>query len=332
MPPELEKELSLFRDRFMTLEREIAKVMVGQEALVNNTLTAIVAGGHVLLEGVPGLGKTLLVKTIADSLDLRFGRVQFTPDVMPADLIGTKVFVDEGAGRSHFDFMRGPIFNNLLLGDEINRASPKTQSALLEAMQERAVTVAGETHELEQPFFVLATQNPLEQEGTYPLPEAQLDRFLFKLEVPYPTFEEFDNILQRTTGETKDAASPVFNGHELARMTALARCIPVPSLVRRRVVELVMATHPETEYATEEIRRRVRFGASPRAGQACLLAAKIRAILKGRVHVATEDVLAYAIPILNHRVLLNFEAQADGWNTTRLLRNLIEQKSTQWDV
>ncbi|MCH8473630.1 MAG: MoxR family ATPase [Opitutales bacterium] len=330
LPPEIENELETFRQRFLHLEAEVAKIMVGQEDIVRNTLTAILAGGHVLLEGVPGLGKTLLVKTISEALDLNFGRVQFTPDVMPADLIGTKMFVDEGPGKSRFEFSRGPLFTNLLLGDEINRASPKTQSALLEAMQERAVTVGGETHILEAPFFVLATQNPLEQEGTYPLPEAQLDRFLFKLEVPYPSFDEFDNILERTTGEAATTLTPVFDGHELTRMSRLARKIPVPPTVRRRVVELIMATHPETEFATDEVKKWVRFGASPRAGQACLLAAKIRAIREGRVYVATEDILAYAVPILNHRVLLNFEAQADGVSTTHILKNLINTKKDQW--
>ncbi len=329
--PPLESALEDFRNKFSTLRDEVGKVIVGQQEIVDATLTAILTGGHVLLEGVPGLGKTLLIKTIAQALDLKFSRVQFTPDVMPADLVGTKVFIEEGPGNARFEFSRGPLFTNLLLGDEINRASPKTQSALLEAMQERSVTVTGDTHLLDTPFFVLATQNPLEHEGTYPLPEAQLDRFLFKLNVAYPTMEEFENILARTTGTAETNLDPVFDGKQIDAMTRLALQVPVPDTVRRRAAELVMTTHPETEYATPEIRRCVRFGASPRAGQACLRAGKVRAILRGRSYVATEDVLAYAVPILNHRILLNFEAQADGVTTTDLLDELVREKSREWN-
>jgi MoxR-like ATPase len=328
--PEKEQQVEEFRRRFEELRSEIGKVIVGQQEIVDYTLMAMVAGGHVLLEGVPGLGKTLLVKTIAEAMRLRFGRVQFTPDLMPADLIGTKMFIDEGPGKARFEFSRGPIFCNLLLGDEINRATPRTQSALLEAMQERSVTVSGETYSLAPPFFVLATQNPLEQEGTYPLPEAQLDRFFFKLNVGYPTFEEFENILARTTGAASADVGKVFSGEELLAMGRLAREVPVPAIVQKRTVELVMATHPETSRAAGLIRKYARYGASPRAGQTCLFAAKIHAILRGRYHVASEDILHVARAVLNHRVLLNFEAQADGISIDEILSELIERKKTEW--
>ena len=328
--PPVEEAAARFREQFAQLKTEIQKVIVGQDEIIEHTLMAMIAGGHVLLEGVPGLGKTMLVRSIAGALSLKFQRIQFTPDLMPADLIGTKVMIDDGHGRPQFEFSAGPVFCNLLLGDEINRATPKTQSALLEAMQEGNVTVGGETRRLEPPFFVLATQNPLEMEGTYPLPEAQLDRFFFKLKVPYPSESQFETILDRTTDRALAAAEPVFGREELLSMGALAREVPVAPTLRSRVVQLIMATHPETAHASEEVKRYVRYGASPRAGQACILAAKIHALLQGRYHVSSEDVLASALPVLRHRVMLSFEAQADGLDADELLNRVMEGRRTAW--
>jgi MoxR-like ATPase len=330
-PDELQARLQEFRSRFEQLKAEVQKAVIGQEDIIEKTVIAMIAGGHVLLEGVPGLGKTLLVRSLAGALHLSFQRVQFTPDLMPADLIGTKILVDDGHGHSRFEFAPGPVFCNLLLGDEINRATPKTQSALLEAMQEQSVTVGGETRQLKKPFFVLATQNPLEMEGTYPLPEAQLDRFFFKITVNYPSAEDFERILDVTTSRDLPTVQPVFDGARLVEMGALARDVPVAPTIRQRVVRLIMATHPETEHAIDAVRRYVRYGASPRAGQACLLAAKIRAILQGRFHVAGEDILAVALPVLRHRVMLSFEAQADGVSADALLNQIFEAEKKTWN-
>jgi MoxR-like ATPase len=331
-PPsdELKARLADFRERFEKLKSEVQKAVIGQEEIIEKTLIAIVAGGHVLLEGVPGLGKTLLVRSLASAMRLTFQRIQFTPDLMPADLIGTKILQDDGHGHSRFEFSPGPIFCNLLLGDEINRATPKTQSALLEAMQEQSVTVGGETRHLKKPFFVLATQNPLEMEGTYPLPEAQLDRFFFKLQVNYPSAEAFDRILDITTARSLPEVQTVFDGDSLIGMGELARDVPVAPTVRQRVVKLVMATHPETPHALEAVKRYVRYGASPRAGQACLLAGKIRAILQGRFHVAGEDILAVALPVLRHRMMMSFEAQADGITADALLEQVFAEEKKSW--
>ena len=309
---EMNQQLDEFRAGFERLRIEVAKVIVGQDDIVVGTLTALIAGGHVLLEGVPGLGKTLLVRTLADALTLKFQRIQFTPDLMPADLIGTNVVLETPEGGRRFEFQQGPIFANLVLADEINRATPKTQSALLEAMQEKSVTVAGKTFILDKPFFVLATQNPLEMEGTYPLPEAQLDRFFFKLLVRFPSANEIERILDRTTEAVEPRANPVFDGETILEMGRLARQIPIAGELRRYGVNLVLATHPDHELATEMTKRYVRYGSSPRGAQAIILAAKIRAILDHRYHVSRDDIRAVAPAALRHRLILNFEGQAEN--------------------
>ncbi len=332
MNPENPADAAEFRANFEKLSGEIRNVMVGQDGVLESVLVAVVAGGHVLLEGVPGLGKTVLVRSLASALDLKFQRIQFTPDLMPADLLGTNILVDEAGAHPRFEFAPGPVFCNILLGDEINRATPKTQSALLEAMQEHAVTIAGRTRPLARPFFVLATQNPLEMEGTYPLPEAQIDRFFFKLRVPYPARDAFEEILKRTTGSDTAAIRPVFDGAQLGAMSAFARAVPVPDTMRAHAAELVMATHPETPGAPADIRRFVRYGASPRAGQALILAGKVRALLDGRFHVADEDLLAHCLPALRHRILLNFEAQAEGIEPDSLLESVAASMRRAWGV
>jgi MoxR-like ATPase len=312
LPHEVKDQLNRFRADFEALRQEIAKVIVGHEPIVEGTLTALIAGGHVLLEGVPGLGKTLLVRTLADALRLKFQRIQFTPDLMPADLIGTNVVVETPEGQRKFEFQHGPVFANVLLADEINRATPKTQSALLEAMQEHAVTVAGRTYRLPQPFFVLATQNPLEMEGTYPLPEAQLDRFFFKLLVRFPSGSEIETILDRTTEATEAQAQAVLAGERVLEMARLVRQVPVAAAVRKYGIALVLATHPGHELAPAATRKYVRYGSSPRGAQALILAAKIRAILDSRYHVAADDLRAVAHAALRHRLILNFEGQAEN--------------------
>ncbi|MBD3672332.1 MAG: MoxR family ATPase [Planctomycetaceae bacterium] len=322
---ELEQQLQNFRDDFSKLREEIGKVIVGQTEIVDDTILALIAGGHVLLEGVPGLGKTLTVRTLADALHLPFRRIQFTPDLMPADLIGTNIVVERPDGHKEFQFQKGPIFANILLADEINRATPKTQSALLEAMQEHSVTVAGETHRLQKPFLVMATQNPLEMEGTYPLPEAQLDRFFCKLIVDFPNAGELETILERTTETTEVSAEPVLSGERILQMSQLARSIPIADDVRRYAVSLILATHPENELAVESTRQYVRFGASPRGLQAMILGAKIRAILDSRYHVARDDLRETATSVLRHRMILNFEGQAEGILTDDVIQKIIQE-------
>jgi MoxR-like ATPase len=320
---EVREELDRFRADFELLRKEVGKVIVGLSDIVDETLTALIAGGHVLLEGVPGLGKTLLVRTLADALSLKFQRIQFTPDLMPADLIGTNVMLESPEGGRRFEFQRGPIFANLVLADEINRATPKTQSALLEAMQEKSVTVAGSTHILAPPFFVLATQNPLEMEGTYPLPEAQLDRFFFKLLVKFPTANEMETILDRTTEAVEPRAQPVFDGGRIIELSRLARRIPIALDLKRYGVALVLASHPEHPLASEKARRFVRYGSSPRGAQAIILAAKIRAILDHRYHVSREDLRACAHPALRHRLILNFEGQAENVQADEIIDDIL---------
>ena len=321
---ESRQQLEQFRNDFSLLKSEISKVIVGQSQILDDTILALVAGGHVLLQGVPGLGKTLLVRTMADALELDFSRIQFTPDLMPADLIGTNMVIESDEGQKIFQFQKGPLFANVLLADEINRATPKTQSALLEAMQEHSVTVGGTTHILDEPFFVLATQNPLEMEGTYPLPEAQLDRFFCKLLVEYPSAKEIEAILDRTTESSSQAASAVLDGERIREMSRIARTIPISDEVRRYGIALVLATHPDHELVAEPTKKFVRFGASPRGIQALILGAKIRAILDGRFHVAREDLKSMAKPVLRHRLILNFEGQAEGISTDDVIDQILK--------
>jgi len=313
-----------FRSDVDRVRTEVGKVLVGQESIVDGALTCLLASGNALLEGVPGLGKTLLVRSLAEALELRFSRVQFTPDLMPADLVGTTALIEGDAGERAFEFRPGPLFAHVVLADEVNRATPKTQSALLEAMQEHSITVARTTHRLEEPYFVLATQNPLEMEGTYPLPEAQLDRFLLKLEVPFPEPEDLHAILDRTTGVASQAISPVLDRTRILEMRQVVRQVAVARHVQEYAIRILVATHPERAEAPEEVRRYVRYGASPRGAQACLVAAKARALFDGRFAIGLDDVRASVKPALRHRVLLNFEGQAEGVPTDQVLDAILD--------
>ncbi|MGK3991756.1 AAA family ATPase [Sorangium sp. So ce1024] len=317
-------EVDEFRASIGELREEVGKVIVGNREVVDGVLTCMLAGSHALLEGVPGLGKTMLVRTMAEALDLQFSRIQFTPDMMPADIIGTTVIDETAGGQRSFSFRKGPIFANIVLADEINRATPKTQSALLEAMQEHRVTVSRQSYTLEQPFFVLATQNPLESEGTYPLPEAQLDRFFFKLHVPFPSRDELNAILERTTGSEAISVRPVLNKERITAMQRLVREVPVARHVQDYAVRLLQATHPTEGESLDEVKRFVKFGASPRGAQALLLAAKIRALFEGRFAASVDDVRACALPALRHRVLLNFEGEAEGVKTDEVLQAILK--------
>jgi MoxR-like ATPase len=309
---------------FQALRGEVEKVIVGHREIIDHVLIGMFAGGHCLLEGVPGLGKTLLIKTLAEGLELSFSRIQFTPDLMPADIIGTNMIVEDVDGRKHFQFQSGPIFAHILLADEINRATPKTQSALLEGMQEASVTVGGASRPLPQPFFVLATQNPIEMEGTYPLPEAQLDRFLLKLRVRYPAIEELNAIIDRTTQVRSVAVNRVMNGPTVVALRELVREVPIASHVRDLASAIVMATHPQWEHAPSVTRRFVRYGASPRGAQALVLAAKVKALSEGRYNVSVDDLKQLAAPALRHRVILNFEGEAEGIDVDTLVEQIVD--------
>jgi MoxR-like ATPase len=317
-----------FRAHAEKIETEVGKVIVGQNEVVRHVLVSILAGGHVLLEGVPGLGKTMLIRTLGEALDLKFARIQFTPDLMPADIVGTEILTDED-GRREFRFRQGPLFANLVLADEINRATPKTQSALLEAMQEGSVTVAQQTYRLDEPFFVMATQNPLEMEGTYPLPEAQLDRFFFKVNVDMPSVLEMVEIMDRTTGKETPAAGKVVSGAEIIQMRELARGVPLASHVKEFVARLVLATHPDDANASPLTRKYVRYGVSPRGAQALSLGAKVTALFSGRFNVSFEDIKAVAPAALRHRLLLNFDGLADGIRTDDVIGELLTELQPQ---
>jgi MoxR-like ATPase len=316
-----------FHSTAAAIVNEVGKIIVGQDDVVRHVLICIIAGGHALLEGVPGLGKTSLVRAMSSVLHLQFSRIQFTPDLMPSDVTGTNIMEEDADGRRAFRFQSGPIFANLVLADEINRATPKTQSALLEAMQEKTVTVANTSYHLELPFFVLATQNPLEMEGTYPLPEAQLDRFMFKIDVKFPTATELVAILGRTTGGETGQAEQIADGQRIVAMGNLARKVPIASHVSEYVARLTVATHPDHEDATEMARQYIRYGSSPRGAQALILGAKIHALLSGRYNVSFDDVKAVAPAALRHRLLLNFEGQAEGITTDQVIADLLSKVS-----
>jgi MoxR-like ATPase len=323
-PRDVETTVQSFTADLRRLREEIGTMIVGQENIVEGVLMCLLGGGHALLEGVPGLGKTMLVKTLAEALSLQFSRVQFTPDLMPADILGTTVIDETTAGGKVFEFRKGPIFANIVLADEINRATPKTQSALLEAMQEHRVSVGKRTHVLDEPFVVLATQNPLEMEGTYPLPEAQLDRFFFKLHVPFPNRDELHAILDLTTGAARTERQAVLHREDILRMQNLVRRVPVARHVQDYAIRLVQGTHPDGPDAPEICKRFVRFGASPRGAQSILLAAKIRALFEGRFAASIDDVRAVGLAALRHRVLLNFEGEAEGMKTDQVIEAIIK--------
>ena len=329
-----EAEIEEFTDVAQQLESELCSIVVGQERVIRELLLALLAGGHVLLEGVPGLGKTLLVRTLADALALKFARIQFTPDLMPADIVGTTIVAEQAdnnavGSRRVFSFQPGPIFANIVLADEVNRATPKTQSALLEGMQEHTVSVGDTTRPLPQPFFVLATQNPLEMEGTYPLPEAQLDRFLFKVLVRFPNAKDLMRIIDTTVGSQALRAKQIASGEQLMRLIETARAVPVATHVKEYAVRLLLATHPDQEDAPEQVRKYVRYGASPRGLQALITTAKVRALLEGRYNVSMEDVQNVAFPALRHRIILNFDGLADGITPEGLIEAIIEESSME---
>jgi MoxR-like ATPase len=327
-PNEVPMSPERFAELATAIETEVGRFIVGQGQLVRQTLISLLAGSHALLEGVPGLGKTMLVRTLGEALDLGFSRIQFTPDLMPADIVGTNIIVEEG-GERRFRFQQGPIFSNLVLADEINRATPKTQSALLEAMQEHRVTVAKQQYTLSEPFFVLATQNPLEMEGTYPLPEAQLDRFFFKIDVPFPSEDDLVRIMERTTGLDQPVVGKAATGADVLAMQRMARDVPIASHVMAYAIRILRGTHPETERVPDIVKAYVRYGGSPRGAQAIVLGAKIHALLDGRFNVAYSDVQAVAAPALRHRVILNFEGEAEGISTDSVVRAIIAETPTE---
>ena len=318
-----------FTAAYNRVKEVIQQFIVGHEDVVDGVLTCLFAGGHVLLEGVPGLGKTYLVRRLSEALDLQFRRIQFTPDLMPADIVGTNMVLESDEGERYFEFQKGPIFTRILLADEINRATPKTQSALLEAMQEHSVTAAGKTYRLDEPFIVLATQNPIEMEGTYPLPEAQLDRFMFKLTVAFSTRDELITILDRTTEGKDISAEKVLDGPGIIEWRNFVKQVVVAPHVKDFACRLVLATHPESEYATEVVKRYVRYGASPRGAQVLALCAKVRALLSGRFNVGFDDIAAVLTPGLRHRLILNFEGEAEGITQDQVLGDILARVARQ---
>ena len=326
---DIERKCAEFRAGFQELRDEIGKVIVGHKEVVDGVLTCLFANGHCLLEGVPGLGKTLLVRTLSQTLSLAFSRIQFTPDLMPADIIGTNMIAEDAEGKRYFQFTPGPVFGNVILADEINRATPKTQSALLEAMQERSVTVAGKGHPLDAPFLVMATQNPIEMEGTYPLPEAQLDRFFFKVLTKYPSAADLNAILERTTQVEEPRGEPVMEGQQIIEWQQLVRSVAVAPHVQDYAVRLTLATHPDGETGVGAAKQYVRYGASPRGAQAMVLAAKVSALNKERYNVAFEDIREAALPALRHRIILNFEAQAEGIAPDTIVERVLEEVPAQ---
>ena len=327
-PEQVEQAAEVFKKDFAAVHDQIGRTVVGHSEIIDGVLTCLFTGGHALLEGVPGLGKTLLIRSLSEALHLEFRRIQFTPDLMPADITGTTV-VREVEGHREFVFEPGPVFTQILLADEINRATPKTQSAMLEAMQEKSVTAGGETRMLPRPFFVMATQNPLEQEGTYPLPEAQLDRFFFKLQVGYSSRNELAEILRRTTAGATDAISRVLDAEKILEHQQLVRRVAIADHVQDYAVRMVLATHPGGEFATPRVSKFVRIGASPRAAQALVLGGKCRALVQGRPTVSIEDLRAIALPALRHRIILNFEGEAEGLTTDDVVTNILETLPTQ---
>ena len=320
----MERRAREFVDRYTAVREQIGRVIVGHDEIIHGVLTCLFVGGHCLLEGVPGLGKTLLVRTLAKTLDLDFSRIQFTPDLMPADILGTNMVVEAPDGKRSFEFQKGPIFTQICLADEVNRATPKTQSAMLETMQEGTVTAAGSRHVLKQPFFVMATQNPIEQEGTYPLPEAQLDRFFFKLKVGYSDRDQLSTIIDRTTREETIEPTKVMDGAEIIQWQELIREVILASHVQDYIVRLTLATHPDGEFAAKTTNQYIRWGASPRGAQALALAAKVRALLDARYNVSFEDVRRVYLPAMRHRIIVNFEAQAEGIEPDQVLLELLE--------
>ncbi len=318
------RDAGKFAAGFQKIHTEISKVIVGHDRLIEDVLTGLFSGGHVLLEGVPGIGKTVLVNTLANTIASQFSRIQFTPDLMPSDIIGTRVVHEDAKGTKHFKFQPGPVFTQVLLADEINRATPKTQSALLEAMQEKSVTVYGESHKLKPPFFVLATQNPLEMEGTYPLPEAQLDRFQFKLLVTFPSLNDLVEVARRTTVGELPSIDSVIKNTEVVKLQAIVRAVPIAEHVEIFAAKVIVATHPDSEFATSQVKQYVKYGSSPRGLQGLLLGAKVRALLDSRFNVSIDDLKAVAKPALRHRVLLNFEGEAEEVPTDRIIDEILD--------
>ena len=320
---ETEKQFTLFQQNYQKLLSEIQKVIVGQEDVIHQVLICLFTHGHILLEGVPGLGKTKLIKTLSKVLNLNFSRIQFTPDLMPADILGTNIFMNDTHGEKSFQFVKGPIFSNIVLADEINRATPKTQSALLEAMQEGCVTISGQKYKLEEPFLVLATQNPIEMEGTFPLPEAQLDRFFFKIKISYPETDELLQIVDRTTELNEQELNLVIDHEEIMTMRTIAKKILISEGVKRYAINLVLATHPERDDSPDISKKCIRYGSSPRGIQSLIMAAKVRALLDKRYNVSFEDVASLALPALRHRIILNFEGQVKGLDSDKIISEII---------